>query len=96
MSAEDKTYLCRCEDVTLEEIREELEKGAVSFEDLKRRLRCTMGPCQGKTCRSLITQEIARFKEIPQGKVDVPTYRMLTRPIKLGELAKMALGGDRE
>ena len=96
MSAEGKTYLCRCEDVTQEEVIEALQNGAVSFEDLKRRLRCTMGPCQGKTCRNLITMEIARFKGVRPEKVDVPTYRMLTRPVKLGELAKMAMGGDKQ
>lgn len=87
MSEKGKTYLCRCEDVTLEEIQEQLKNGAVSFEDLKRKTRCTMGPCQGKTCRNLIAQEIAKANGINIGDVDVPTYRAITKPIKLGSLA---------
>lgn len=93
MSEEGKTYLCRCEDITLEELHEQLRNGAESFEDLKRRTRCTMGPCQGKTCRHLITQEIARFKGIKPEEVDVPTYRAMTKPVKLGELAEE--GGEK-
>ncbi|MEL7565097.1 MAG: (2Fe-2S)-binding protein [Dehalobacterium sp.] len=94
MSDKGKTYLCRCEDITLEEIQQQLKEGAVSFEDLKRRTRCTMGPCQGKTCRSLITQEIAKAKGINIADVDVPTYRAITKPIKLGTLA--GEGGERD
>lgn len=92
MCAEDKTYICRCEDITLDEILKELADGAVSFEDLKRRTRCTMGPCQGKTCRQLVTNEIAKARGIRPDQVDVPTYRALAKPIKLGELA--GIGGE--
>lgn len=87
MSEKSKIYLCRCEDITLEEIQKELENGAESFEDLKRKTRCTMGPCQGRTCRSLITQEIAKAKGISAGDVDVPTYRAIVKPVKMGALA---------
>jgi len=94
MSDKGKTYLCRCEDITLEEIQQQLKAGAVSFEDLKRKTRCTMGACQGKTCRSLIAQEIAKAKGINIGDVDVPTYRAITKPIKLGTLA--GEGGEKD
>ncbi|MGI6679095.1 MAG: (2Fe-2S)-binding protein [Dehalobacterium sp.] len=87
MSEKGKVYLCRCEDITLEQVQEELKNNAASFEDLKRKLRCTMGPCQGKTCRTLIAQEIAKAKGINVADVDVPTYRAITKPIKLGALA---------
>lgn len=94
MKDKSKIYLCRCEDITLAEIQQQLKEGAVSFEDLKRRTRCTMGPCQGKTCRALIAQEIAKAKNINIGDVDVPTYRAITKPIKLGTLA--GEGGARD
>ncbi|ATW27886.1 (2Fe-2S)-binding protein [Candidatus Formimonas warabiya] len=92
MSEKGKTYLCRCEDITLEEIQQALKDGAESFEDLKRITRCTMGPCQGKTCRNLIMQEIAKAKGIKPGEVDVPTYRAIAKPVKLGKLA--GAGGE--
>ena len=88
MSKNEKTYLCRCEDITLEEIRKALEDGATTFEDIKRRTRCTMGPCQGRTCRSLIAQEIAKYRGINVSEVDVPTHRSPVKPVKLGKIAK--------
>lgn len=87
MSGKEKTYLCRCEDVTLEDLEEQMKNGVITFEDFKRRTRCCMGPCQGKTCRNLVTQEIAKRTGVSPGEVDVPTYRAISRPIKIGELA---------
>lgn len=94
MSEKGKTYLCRCEDITSEEIRQLLKDGIRTFEEIKRITRCTMGPCQGKTCRNLITQEIAKARGITVAEVDVPTYRAPAKPIKLGELAK--IGGEND
>lgn len=94
MSEKGKTYLCRCEDITLEEIQQLLKTGVQTFEEIKRITRCTMGPCQGKTCRNLISQEIAKARGMKAGDVDVPTYRAPAKPIKLGELAKT--GGEKD
>ncbi len=43
--ADDETIVCRCEDVTLGEIR-----GKISMRDAKLQTRCGMGPCQGRVC----------------------------------------------
>lgn len=94
MNEKGKTYLCRCEDITLEKIQMLLKDGNQTFEEIKRITRCTMGPCQGKTCRNLIAQEIAKAKGITAADVDVPTYRAPAKPIKLGELAK--IGGEHD
>ena len=88
----NKTYLCRCEDVTLEDVEKLMEEGALTLEEIKRFSRCTMGPCQGSTCRSMITQEIAKKKNVKVDEIDVPTYRAPVKPIKLGTIA----GGEKE
>lgn len=87
MSPKETTYVCRCEDVTLDEIRDTLARGARSAEEVKRLTRCTMGPCQGRTCRPLLAQEVARHRGMTVGEVDVPTYRAPSKPIKLGTIA---------
>ncbi len=87
MRPKEVTYVCRCEDVTLAEVREALSRGARSTEEVKRLTRCTMGPCQGRTCRPLLAQEVARHRGVPVGEVDVPTYRAPSKPIKLGAIA---------
>lgn len=82
-----KTYLCRCEDLTLEDLHKLIDEGAQTFEEIKRFSRCTMGPCQGSTCRNTIAQEIAKKRGIKVDEVDVPTYRAPVKPIKLGTIA---------
>jgi sarcosine oxidase subunit beta len=45
-----KTLLCRCEDVTADEIRESIAHGLRDIESLKRFHALGTGPCQGKMC----------------------------------------------
>lgn len=85
-----KTYLCRCEDVTLEDVHILMDAGVKTFEEIKRHTRCTMGPCQGSTCKNVLATEIARKNDMRVEEIDVPTYRAPFKPIKLGIIA----GGD--
>ena len=55
-----KVIVCRCEDITLEEIRSAIKEGYTSWDELKRLLRVGMGPCGGKTCRLLVLRELAQ------------------------------------
>ncbi|AER66686.1 BFD domain protein (2Fe-2S)-binding domain protein [Thermovirga lienii DSM 17291] len=80
--------ICRCEEVTLGEIREWIAKGYDTFDELKRVLRVGMGPCQGRGCRDIILREISKmtgkkYAEIPPG-----TFRPPAKPVKLGAIAK--------
>lgn len=86
--SEKKTYLCRCEDLTREELHEMLDGEDMSMEEVKRVARCTMGPCQGRTCRELIAKEIARVTGIDVTEVDEPTFRAPVKPIKLGAITR--------
>jgi len=56
----EKTIVCRCEDVTLEEIEAAIDEGITDPEELKRFLHVGMGPCQGRTCGRLISQILAK------------------------------------
>jgi NAD(P)H-nitrite reductase large subunit len=89
-SVESRTIICRCEDMTLEELRRLLERGYTSLDELKRVSRCGMGPCQGKTCRELVVAEIARHLGTSGAEVRLPTFRPPTRPTRIGVIA----GGD--
>ena len=44
-----------------------------------------MGQCEGKTCRTLIMQEIAKATGKTMEDIDVPTFRppIVTVPLKL-------------
>ncbi len=83
--------ICRCEEITLGEIRDWIEKGYTTFSELKRVLRVGMGPCQGRGCQDIILREIARMTKIPLPQVETGTTRPPVKPIML-EL--LAAGGD--
>ena len=86
----DRNYLCRCEEVTVEEVRALIRQGCRSVDEIKRLTRAGMGPCQGRTCRHLIMQEIAALTGLKATEQKVPAFRPPVKPIRLGMLA----GGD--
>lgn len=57
--AKDDTILCRCEQVTLGQVREAISYGTQTLTDLKNLTRSGMGNCQGRTCGSIIAQIMA-------------------------------------
>lgn len=97
-SLEQRTVIvCRCEDVTLEEVRRAIAQGATTLDELKRLLRTGMGPCQGRTCRELLARELAAHLGKPVGEIMPPTFRPPAKPVKLGLLSRMVedvSGGD--
>lgn len=87
MSDQD-TIICRCEDITLGEIRTEIAQGKHTLEEIKRSCRCGMGPCQGRTCSPLIASEISKIVGIPIADIPLPKVRPSTAPIKMGALLR--------
>ena len=71
-----KEYVCRCEEVTEEEVLLAIERGARDIDGVKRLTRAGMGLCQGKTCAHLIRNILNR--ELGIGKEDLPPCT--TRP----------------
>ena len=72
------TIICRCEDLTREDVRKLIEAGYTTVEEIKRISRCGMGPCQGRTCHQLLVREIALLTgkdpaEIPPHKARPPS-----------------------
>lgn len=84
---DDKIIVCRCEDLTLGEIRELIKEGFTSLDEIKRITRAGMGPCQGKTCSQMIAREIAAVTGQKMEEILLPTHRPPIGGIKLGELA---------
>ncbi len=87
----DNTIICRCEDISRAELHKWIDQGLTTVDELKRLTRATMGPCQGRTCRQLILQEIASRTGVPISEAKIPTYRQPLRGITLGAIADMKL-----
>ncbi len=74
-SNKEPVIVCRCEDITLDEIRYWLSKGYTSLEELRRVLRLGMGPCQGRTCIPIVQREIARYTGKSMQEVGTMSYK---------------------
>lgn len=87
---DNKTIVCRCEDITLEEVREAIQQGYTNFEDLKRQLRIGMGPCQGQTCTEIVLRELANYLHKNPEEIRLPKTRPLTAGVKLKSIKEGA------
>lgn len=83
-----ETIICRCEDITVEEVRRLIAKGYGTPDEIKRLSRCGMGPCQGRTCRNLVLQEISAATGQEVKDIPMASFRPPTKPVKLGLFAK--------
>lgn len=88
----DNTIVCRCEEITLGEIREYIRRGYRSLDEIKRISRAGMGPCQGRTCRQIVMQEVSKAAGKSMEELVMPTFRPPAKPVKLG----FFLGGDED
>jgi bacterioferritin-associated ferredoxin len=84
LSTDERVLICRCEDITLAEIRKIIASGFRTIDEIKRVSRAGMGPCQGRTCRLLIAQELSRHYGMPMEDILMPTFRPPSKPVKLG------------
>ena len=82
-----KTFVCRCEDVTLHEFEAAFARGHRDVESLKRYTGFGTGYCQGKSCMALCAQLIAERG----GDASLPfTPRPPFHPLPLAVLAGLA------
>lgn len=88
----DQSIVCRCSDITIEEIRREINKGYHTFEELKRVLRTGMGPCQGRNCTTIILRELSIMTGVPMEALKPGTNRPPVKPISLGAIARQKEG----
>lgn len=79
----DPAMVCRCEEVTLGEIRQLIAKGFTSLDEIKRVSRAGMGPCQGKTCGQIVLREIAMQTGTPLKDLNPATARPPVKPVRL-------------
>lgn len=93
---EKSTIICRCEEVSCEEIEEVMEQGARTFDDIKRLTRCGMGPCQAKVCSNLVAKVINNKTGIPFSEIHLPRMRMPISPVMLETLASIKKGCTEE
>ncbi len=87
-----KVLVCRCEDVTLDEVEGAVAKGQRDLESVKRYTGLGTGWCQGKqcvvACARVLAEKTGVAPELPI------TARPPLHPVPLGALASLAGDDD--
>ena len=84
---DDDMLVCRCEEVTVEEIRQAIANGANEVVGVKRRTRAGMGLCQGRTCEKMVQQILMQELGIGADETGSSSVRPPVRPVTFGALA---------
>ncbi len=85
---DDDMFICRCEEVTVGEIRQAIAEGARDVIGIKRRTRAGMGLCQGRTCEKMVQQILSQELGIGPEETGSSSIRPPVRPVTFGTLAK--------
>ena len=75
-----KTLVCRCEEVSEEEIVKAIHEGAHTVAAIKRKTRAGMGLCQGRTCERQIMRILCRELGAPPEDIETANARFPVRP----------------
>jgi thioredoxin reductase/bacterioferritin-associated ferredoxin len=87
--ANDDTIICRCEELTLGDIKEAFDKGTIEINELKRMTRMGMGRCQGRMCAPAVQEIIARHTQTPAAEIAYLNQRPPTRLVPINVLASL-------
>jgi NADPH-dependent 2,4-dienoyl-CoA reductase/sulfur reductase-like enzyme/Fe-S-cluster-containing hydrogenase component 2 len=85
---DDDIIICRCERVSVGEIRKWIRYGVRDFNELKALTKAGMGACGGKTCTPLINR-IFREEGVSNDQINQGTYRPLFIEVPMGIFAKV-------
>lgn len=79
----DDLVICRCEEITLGEIKDAIRQGFRTLNGIKRVTRAGMGLCQGQTCQRLVIRILTEELGIAAADIDPTTARGPVRPLRL-------------
>ncbi len=84
----NRRIVCRCEDVSEEELIRAIEMGFDDIESLKRFTGVTTGPCQGKGCLMHVIRILAARTGKSIEEVGVTKQRQPVNPVPMYLLAE--------
>ncbi|NHJ25901.1 MAG: FAD-binding protein [Candidatus Lokiarchaeota archaeon] len=92
---DDDIIVCRCERVSVGEIRKWIRYGVRDFNELKALTKAGMGSCGGKTCTPLI-QRVFREEGVAEGEVNDGTQRPVFIEVPMGIFAGLKMNKKRK
>ncbi len=89
---ENDTTVCRCEQVSVAELREVAAMGCMGPNQAKAFTRCGMGPCMGRLCGNTVSQLFAKYHDKTVSEIGHYRIRPPVRPLTLKQLSNLDLG----
>ncbi len=90
---QDTVVICRCERVTIGEVRALIQRGVTDLNQLKAILHIGMGACGSKTCGPLL-QSLFRREGVAPDQIVPFVQRPLTTEVTMGWFAGQTLAGQ--
>ena len=91
--ATEGTTLCRCEEVTVGDIRAAIARGNRDPNQVKAVTRCGMGPCQSRQCGQPLARLVAEETGTAEHAIPLHRLRAPLRPLNIGQLAALQQSG---
>lgn len=88
----DETVICRCEEITMGEIRKQLKNDFSTMNAIKKTTRCGMGNCQGRICGPVLFDILSAHTHRSPKAIGYSSSRAPIKMVSLGGLAKMEPG----
>lgn len=88
---EDKTVICRCENITVGDLRKVVKEGVRELNEVKIVTRSGMGPCQGRMCGPALSEVIAAELDLSPDETGLLNIRPPLKPVPLEEIAQVEL-----
>jgi D-hydroxyproline dehydrogenase subunit alpha len=82
----ERMTVCRCEEVTASEIEACVSEGASSVKAVKDCTRAGMGLCQGRICRAMVSEIVARWRAVELATIPFPSVRPPIKPVPIAAL----------
>jgi len=84
---DDNTVVCRCEELTVKDLKQGFALGGRDPNQLKSQTRCGMGPCQGRMCGHTVSELLADWGQKSMAEVGYYRLRSPMRLVTLQELS---------
>jgi NADPH-dependent 2,4-dienoyl-CoA reductase/sulfur reductase-like enzyme len=91
---QDDVLACRCEEVSIGDIRQAVAQGCPGPNQLKSFTRAGMGPCQGRMCGLTVCETIAKARGVSPADIGYYRLRPPIKPVSLGSIANMPVPGE--
>jgi bacterioferritin-associated ferredoxin len=88
---DENTVVCRCENITVGDLRKVVKEGVRELNELKVVTRSGMGPCQGRMCGPALAEVVAAELDLSPDQAGSLNIRPPLKPVTLQEIAEMSM-----